>query len=339
MTRFLPKFFLFATLCAALVSAMRAQQEPAKEPQGELPKNVANIIVVQVTGEVYVFTSGETYRFALRAGSMVTEGQMIATGPKASVMLAFSNGATVTIGENSLVALDEFTQTPFGAVFKMSEALSEPSSSQTNLDLVRGELIANVKKLNKEEGSNFKVNTPLGVAGIRGTTFQISYIPDSLQSKPNARADSLTADFAIVMLEGLVEMNVPNRSRPILIPQGKQLVLENVDMADTSGAALGDDSEASEPSTSSAAAQAMLMQRVQTMLNATADISIPGTPGAKTYTPNIAGAVSDTASDQGNQQQSADTSAETDSSGESLSPSPPPQPDAPRLSPTDGTGA
>lgn len=346
MTTHFPKLLLLAALLGMTGVAAHAQQQPAPQaatqqpPQETKKENAGRIIVVQVTGEVYVFTVGETYRLALRSGSLLNSGQMIATGPKASVMLAFSNGATVTIGESSLVSLDEFAQTPFGDMFKMAEATQEPSSSQTRLDLVRGELIANVKKLNKEEGSTFEVKTPLGVAGIRGTTFQVSYIPDTLETKPNAKAGGTTASFAIVMLEGVVEMTVPNRRQPIVIPQGKQLVLENVDISDTSGDGLmAQDDESTTPSDAPVTSQAMLMQRVQTMLGAAAEISMPGTPGAPAPRPRPqaagGGNAADGAPDKANQQQEAGEDA--GESGDSLSPSPGPQIPAPRLSPVDGT--
>ncbi|MDR1010293.1 MAG: FecR family protein [Opitutaceae bacterium] len=309
---------------------------PAQEPA---PENAARIIVVQVTGEVYVFTAGETYRLALRAGSLVTAGQMIATGPKASVMLAFSNGATVTIGEHALVSLDEFLQTPFGEMFKMAESTQEPSSSQTRLDLVRGELIANVKKLNKEEGSTFEVKTPLGVAGIRGTTFQIAYIPDILKTTPNAKAGNAIADFAIVMLEGTVEMTIPNRPRPIVIPQGKQLVLENIEITENAAApALAEESAATTPTDASATSQAMLMQHVQAMLTATAGISVPGIPGAPVRPPAAAQSASGAARDRA-QENAAQNTESAPAFEDDISPAPAPQIPAPRLSPTDGTGA
>ncbi len=324
MTKLFSKLLLLTVLAAALAGTTRAQQPPQTPEQ----ENVARITVIQVTGEVYVSIVGETYRFALRMGSIISGGQMIATGPKASVMLAFSNGATVTIGESSLVSVDEFLQTPFSETFKMSEAAREPSSSQTRLDLVRGELISNVKKLNKDEGSSFEIKTPLGVAGIRGTTFQIAYVPGSL--KRAANADPATANFAIVMLEGVVELNVPSRPRPIVIPQGKQLVLENIDITDTTGAAL---SEEAEPADAPAATQALLMQRVQAMINAAADVSVPGTPGAPAR-PSVSAPEAGPASEQ-SQEKGEQTQKSADAS---FSPSPAPQIPTPRLSPTDGTG-
>jgi formylglycine-generating enzyme required for sulfatase activity len=70
----------------------------------------------------------------------------------------------------------------------------EPSQSRTALGLDFGELIVDVKKLNKS--SSFLVHSPLGVAGIRGTQFRFS-------SKKNGTTLSVT--------EGLVEYLDPKR--------------------------------------------------------------------------------------------------------------------------------
>ena len=50
----------------------------------------------------------------------------------------------------------------------------EPSSSKTEIDLEMGDMILDVKKLNKR--SSFNVQSPVGTAGIRGTIpyFQVT---------------------------------------------------------------------------------------------------------------------------------------------------------------------
>jgi hypothetical protein len=267
-----------------------------------------------------MFHTGDTLRFALRTGSLVSAGQQITTGPKASVMLAFSNGATVTIGENAIVAIDEFTQRPFSEMFKMAEAAKEPSTSTTRLNLVRGEVLSNVKKLNTDEGSTFEVKTPVGIAGIRGTTFAISYFPPSSNTTPMTIA---APAFMLIMLEGAIEMSVNGKTRPIIVSEGKQLLLA------------GDDSDTDSlaPTTSPAAKQAQLLHQAQTMLTAAGAITIPSTTafsGLNNETPAPAPTTDSTNTQPG----TPDTPSET-----GLFPVPEAQPPAPRLSPTDGLGA
>ena len=58
---------------------------------------------------------------------------------------------------------------------KLAELPGEPSQSKVDLELEYGSLVVKTKKLSK--GSNFTINSPLGVAGIRGTEFQMASNP------------------------------------------------------------------------------------------------------------------------------------------------------------------
>jgi len=65
-----------------------------------------------------------------------------------------------------------FYQADFkGGDAKVGSLEEEASSSNVLLDLKAGDLVVDVKKLRKK--SNFEITTPLGVAGIRGTSFKL----------------------------------------------------------------------------------------------------------------------------------------------------------------------
>ena len=315
------------------------QTQPPASPAETTRQTNGYIAVMRVTGEVYAFQAGDTLRFALRTGSLVTPGQQIATGPKANVMLAFSNGATVTIGENAIVAVDEFTQTPFSEMFKMAEATKEPSASKTRLNLVRGEVLANVKKLNTAEGSTFEVKTPVGVAGIRGTTFDISYYPPTPKDKTTAATlagQNATPAFALVMLEGTIAMQVTGRSQPIIVPQGKSLILDGSNIDPATGALAADAANDLASSATPIATQAIMLQSAQTMMAAASSITMPSSAalaGMNSEMPaNMLAPATNTDSN-AKQPAAADTPADS-----GLFPAPPAQNPAPRLSPTDGVG-
>lgn len=125
-------------------------------------------------------TSGERPTFEAQTnGTEVYEDDLILTiGDGSRVILVFSNGATLNIGEDSQVEIRQFVQDPFASDFAFGSATTEPpnSTSQTRIHLTQGELIGNVKSLN--EGSTFEVTTPAGAAGIRGTTFRVVFRPD-----------------------------------------------------------------------------------------------------------------------------------------------------------------
>jgi hypothetical protein len=96
--------------------------------------------------------------------------------------------------------------------------VNEPTTSTTKLSLRQGELISNVKKLKKDAGSSFEIKTPVGAAGIRGTSF-------GLQFKPVGRK----ASFALRMAEGLIELSFGTRARSVEVATRKQVVLTGLD--------------------------------------------------------------------------------------------------------------
>ena len=139
-------------------------------------------------------TSGERPTFeATNNGTEVYEEDLIVTiGEGSRVILVFSNGATINVGQDSQVEIRQFAQDPFSSDYAFGEATTEPptSNSQTRIHLTRGELIGNVKSLN--EGSTFEVSTPAGAAGIRGTTFRVVFRP----------SDDGGAFFTVTTIEG-----------------------------------------------------------------------------------------------------------------------------------------
>lgn len=124
------------------------------------------ILVAKVTGTVNRIMDGATT--ACTVNDVVPPKTKISTGGNSSVVLVFSNGATVELGEQSELVVEEFQQDPFGAMVKLSEVEEEPSRSRTVLALNRGELVGNVKRLRYDLGSSFLVQTPVGAMAVRG---------------------------------------------------------------------------------------------------------------------------------------------------------------------------
>lgn len=132
--------------------------------------------VAKITGRVTMTVNGVTTD--LVAGAMIPPTAKVNTQNGASTVLAFSNGATTQLGPDTELVIEEFLVDPFGSEIKIADITDEPSSSHTKLALNRGELVGNVKHLNKSKGSTFSVQTPVGAAGIRGTTFRIVFRPN-----------------------------------------------------------------------------------------------------------------------------------------------------------------
>jgi hypothetical protein len=302
--------WLFALTVLAFVAGTAGAQPAAPEVKTQ---PAGRIVVARVTGEAFVVNPADGLRFPVRNGSLLNEGQVITTGAGASVLFVLSNGATVSLGADSVLALEQFTQQPFGESYKMSALTAEPSMSSTRLNLVRGELISDVKKLNKGAGSSFSIKTPVGAAGIRGTAFRIAFRPDGNR-----------ASFALVMLEGVIDQTFGNRGRPVRVEQGKQIVLNDIEYNARTGE-VGTIPPVGEPTDVPASVQASLFQLVQQMLTTVGSLTISSAVTGSNGASSGAGGGSTT-----------EATPQSTTPASPISPSPGPQMPAARTSPTDG---
>lgn len=135
-----------------------------------------SVLVAKVTGRVQMVDKDGTVTQQLDRGMQVKESSTVKTLGASSVVLVFSNGATTQLGADTELVLEQYLQGEFSGEVAPSKITEEPSVSKTRLFLNRGELIGNVKKLRKPD-SDFEVRTPVGAAGIRGTTFRIVFQP------------------------------------------------------------------------------------------------------------------------------------------------------------------
>lgn len=195
--------------------------------QNSTPTDGGLIMVAKASGDVTaVGPDGQT--ITLTKGSEITQGYVVNTGDNSSVILAFSNGATINLAQDSSLSIDEFLQDPFSDEVSLAELTAEPTTSTTKLSLSRGELVGNVKKLNSDAGSSFEVQTPVGAAGIRGTTFRIVFRPDG----------SGRAFFSLTTVEGNVVLSSGTMDLPagISVTDNNEVeVLIDVEVDPTTG--------------------------------------------------------------------------------------------------------
>lgn len=131
------------------------------------------IKAVRLSGTVTKIAHGATATEPLTEGAPLIETDTVVTGADSGVVLVFANGASIKLGANSRLAIEEFKMDPLADDIAVAKLESEPNVSKTRLNLAYGEMVGNVKKLNKLAGSEFDIKTPVGAAGIRGTTFRI----------------------------------------------------------------------------------------------------------------------------------------------------------------------
>lgn len=151
------------------------------------------------------------------------QGAVISTTKGSSVVIGFSNGASLNLGGESELVIDEYLQESYDTSKPIS-AKAEPSTSTTKLQLNKGELVGSVKKLNYAKGSTFTVNTPVGAAGIRGTIFRLIFTVDSKGK----------GHYSLVTLEGVVVFTSPKIKVPKSVEAGKEVEFE-VDIDEATG--------------------------------------------------------------------------------------------------------
>ena len=140
------------------------------------PLIAGQIKAAVVIGEVDAINHQDQSVTPLHNDDLLSQGFTVRTGEDASIVLVFSNGATLRLSANTEVSIDEFLQDPFPtAELALEKLTQEPTVSATKLRLARGEIVGHVIAL--RPGSGHVINTPVGAAGIRGTTFRHIFRP------------------------------------------------------------------------------------------------------------------------------------------------------------------
>jgi hypothetical protein len=317
----MPQIFYFRFCMAALLllspGFLSAQTTTAP---ATVSKVVGRIIAVKVVGNVTVTDVRDPmHPRKLVENGEVTEGQIINTGDDARVLLVFSNGATVNLAAKSTLSIDEFLQDPFAQPVKVSELVEEPTTSVTKLNLIRGELMSNVKHLRREKGSVFSVQTPVGAAGIRGTTFQILYRPMGN-----------VASFALRMVEGKIGLDFGARSRAVDVEKDQQVVLDAIPL-DAAGRIISLPAHIV-PTDIPASIKASLAFAQQQLLDAAATINF----SAMTQAPAPQQAYPQSGGPADGSSSGTNSSGATGSEASPLSPVPPAVAPATRTTPGDG---
>ena len=113
-------------------------------------------------------------------GEPLPHSSTILTGANAEADLLLTTGSLVKIRPNSKLVLSAFWQKDFRAsAKKVTDLKEETSPSRVAFKLETGDLVVDVKKLNRE--SSFVVESELGVAGVRGTQFGLTADADSTE--------------------------------------------------------------------------------------------------------------------------------------------------------------
>ncbi|MEI8292949.1 MAG: FecR domain-containing protein [bacterium] len=165
--------------------------------------NLGNVRVLKVEGAGVRVVDPAGQTSALKEGAFVRQGTKIHTGKDSSVILLFENGTTVKVEPGSEFSIEKFLQDPFeSGQIDYQTLKSEPSSSVTRLGIPEGSLVLDIAKLKKD--SSFQISTPVGSAGIRGTSLNI-----------RSNRNNVAVPVSIAVATGVVQFKTATGSRAV----------------------------------------------------------------------------------------------------------------------------
>ena len=170
-------------------------------------------VQVGKTSGAVTIIDANAQRKPLATGAVFQEGSLVETGINSTAELVFSNGASLVLTPNTLVQLRTFRQVPSAAIIDPYRQIDkDPSPSVTELEVPRGKIIGEVRKLNAL--STFTVKTPAGLVRIRGTVFSIEY---------RVAANGM-GKITVECVRGSVETTVySSNSGPVSVDPGTQM--------------------------------------------------------------------------------------------------------------------
>jgi hypothetical protein len=238
--------FLVALLFACAAPWASAQngttttEEGDGAGSGDSDRKPGITVIVDISGKVELFEAEGKPAVIATKDMQVPVGATLVTGPGAFVNLALSNGALFQIQENSQFTIGEFEQESYqfafnnGAVLKpqaaknfeggeavltqldasaeaWNELEAEPTNSVSRFSLGYGTMVGNSKRL--APGSSMEIITPVGVAGIRGTTWRLTV-------QRTGPPGSNTFNVRLDVPEGTIQFGNSDGTRAVTVNQG-----------------------------------------------------------------------------------------------------------------------
>lgn len=123
-------------------------------------------VVTRLDGTAAVFSKGRKAGTPLRKNDHIMAGQEVKVGERSRIELKYPDGTVMRFSERSTIKMEDITYD------------STTKSKKVKVDLGKGKLWANVKKLVTSD-SKVEVKTVNAVAGVRGTTYRVNVDEDN----------------------------------------------------------------------------------------------------------------------------------------------------------------
>ena len=141
---------------------------------------LANVKVISTKGTISYGAPGSE-DIPLIENTILSEGDSIITGSSGVAHLVFSNGAGLTIEENTNLVFSKLKQKPYWKDNPEEYPKEEISNSTTELELKYGNLKGNVGGLRQD--SEFRIKTKLGDVLVSGNSFFVGLYYDSIRQE------------------------------------------------------------------------------------------------------------------------------------------------------------
>lgn len=143
--------------------------------------------VINIRGNATIQEAGLDEAKPLATGAMVMLGDIVATGPESTLVLAFMDGSKILLQENSRLKINRLL------------SLEYTGMSDVRLELKSGRIETLVEP-SKGTARRFQINTPVTVTSVRGTDYRIS-------------AEEVVKESRAEVVTGKVKVTGANQSR------------------------------------------------------------------------------------------------------------------------------
>ena len=127
-----------------------------------------------------------------KAGDLVEQGDVIATGEKARAQLLMNDGARIALRSGSRFRIDEFSLP--AAVTAPVRASTVNDSGRTVSSLLKGGFRTTSGAIGKSDPAAYAVRTPVGTLGIRGTRYVAVWCTGDCRDAPGVLPGDVIRD-------------------------------------------------------------------------------------------------------------------------------------------------
>jgi hypothetical protein len=136
---------------------------------------------------------------AARAGDVIEQGDIIATGAKARAQLLMNDGARIALRSGSRFRIDEFSLP--AAVTAPVKATTANASGKAVSSLLKGGFRTTTGAIGKTDPAAYAVRTPVGTLGIRGTRYVAVWCMGDCTDAPGLQPGDVIRDGLYLAVE------------------------------------------------------------------------------------------------------------------------------------------